>query len=270
MFGETFTFSGDILSKSIEVKRGGQKYTTVSAAKYDSTNKIRYFFNNQMLTLEGMTVDDNGADTGNNNPILVKFKITPKKDYSFYPAKETKLHPSLRSLAGQEITVKLIPNKTWAKPIAFEDIQNGLRSIKYNDETGKTKVEFDKIDIKQYKYSGEIWVTNVGVEFATNEMKKVLEELLNKKTITENDKLTVEPYSSHLSYYADMWGGLFIKYITISPKNDYGIDVDKLENIPLSSSPEIHWDDIIGYYTTPDSAIVLHLYILPSKNQIID
>ena len=35
MFGETFTFSGDILSKNIEVK-GGQKYITVSATKYNS------------------------------------------------------------------------------------------------------------------------------------------------------------------------------------------------------------------------------------------
>ena len=273
IFGETFTFSGDILSKSIEVKGDGEKYTTVSSTKYNSTNKIRYFFNNQGLNLDGMTVDDNGAATDNNNAILIKFKITPKKDYSFYPEKETVLHPTLRSLAGEEITVKLIPNKTWGKSIGFDDIQEALRNIKYNDETGKSKLEFDKIDIKNQKYPEELWVTNIGTEFATNEMKKALEETLNKKPIPltkENDKLTVEQYYSHLSYHSDMYGGLFIKYITILPKNDYGIDIDKLENIPLTTGPTIAWDDIIGNYNPSDIDIVFHVYILPSKNQIID
>ena len=273
IFGETFTFSGDILSKNIEVKGDGQKYTTVSSTKYDSTNKIRYFFNSQGLNLDGMTVYDNGAEEGNTNHILIKFKITPQKDYSYYPAKETKLHPTLRKLAGEEITVKLIPNKTWAKSIGFEDIQEALTNIKYNDETGKTKVEFDKVDIKQQRYPSEMWVTNVGEEFATNEMKKALEETLNKKPIPltkDNDKLTVEQYYSHLSYHPDMWGGLFIKYITISPKNGYGIDIDKLENITLTSYYAIGYDDVVGTYNYSDSEVVFHLYILPSKNQIID
>ena len=231
-----------------------------------------------MLTLEGMTVDDNGAATDNSNAILIKFKITPKKDYSFYPAKETILHPSLRSLAGQEITVKLIPNKTWAKPIAFEDIQNGLRSIKYNDETGKTKVEFDKIDLKKDGLTmGYILLTNVGTinNEVTNNMQKALDETFFGKShvVDINEKLTIDAGETYpdkinqVKYFADL--GQFLQGVEINPKNGYGIDVDKLDKIYYNSlfGAEICYDDIIGQYTIAHESykVIFQFRISPLK-----
>ena len=226
IFGETFTFSGDILSKNIEVKGDGQKYTTVSSTKYDSTNKIRYFFNNQGLNLDGMTVDDNGVDADNSNAILIKFKITPKKYYSW--------HPSLQNLEGEEITFKLTPNKTWAKPIVFDDIQNALNKIEYKDEKG-SKIEFDKINLK-YRLEDNggrlIWLTNVGTEVTTNEMEKALKDSLNKKPLVDTEKFTLEPIDEDLPYLDPM--KMFFKDIELLPKEGYGIDVSKLEGIHLS------------------------------------
>ena len=263
MFGETFTFSGDILSKNIEVKGDGQKYTTVSSTKYDSTNKIRYFFNNQGLNLDGMTVDDNGVDADNSNAILIKFKITPKKYYSW--------HPSLQNLEGEEITFKLTPNKTWAKPIVFDDIQNALNKIEYKDEKG-SKIEFDKINLK-YRledYEGRlIWLTNVGTEVTTNEMEKALKDSLNKKPLVDTEKFTLEPIDEDLPYLDPM--KMFFKDIELLPKEGYGIDVSKLEGIHLSyrSLPLIILgNDMIGdtYSIVEESyRLKFNFYISPFK-----
>ena len=265
IFGETFTFSGDILSKNIEVKGDGQKYTTVSSTKYDSTNKIRYFFNNQGLNLDGMTVDDNGVDADNSNAILIKFKITPKKYYSW--------HPSLQNLEGEEITFKLTPNKTWAKPIVFDDIQNALNKIEYKDEKG-SKIEFDKINLK-YRledYEGRlIWLTNVGTEVATNEMEKALKYSLNKKPLVDTEKFTLEPIDEDLPYLDPM--KMFFKDIELLPKEGYGIDVSKLEGIHLSyrSLPLIILgNDMIGdtYSIVEESyRLKFNFYISPFKSK---
>ena len=263
MFGETFTFSGDILSKNIEVKGDGQKYTTVSSTKYDSTNKIRYFFNNQGLNLDGMTVDDNGVDADNSNAILIKFKITPKKYYSW--------HPSLQNLEGEEITFKLTPNKTWAKPIVFDDIQNALNKIEYKDEKG-SKIEFDKINLKYRLEDNEgrlIWLTNVGNEVTTNEMEKALKDSLNKKPLVDTEKFTLEPIDEDLPYLDPM--KMFFKDIELLPKEGYGIDVSKLEGIHLSyrSLPLIILgNDMIGdtYSIVEESyRLKFNFYISPFK-----
>ena len=226
MFGETFTFSGDILSKNIEIKGNGEKYITASAARYELRNKIRYFFHNQRLNLTDMTFDNNGADADNSNAILIKLKVVPQKYYLW--------HPSLQNLEGEEITFKLTPNKTWAKPIVFDDIQNALNKIEYKDEKG-SKIEFDKINLK-YRLEDNggrlIWLTNVGTEVETNEMEKALKYSLNKKPLVDTEKFTLEPIDEDLTYLDPM--KMFFKDIELLPKEGYGIDVSKLEGIHLS------------------------------------
>lgn len=218
-----------------------------------------------MLTLEGMTVDDNGADTGNNNPILVKFKITPKKDYSFYPAEERVLHPSLRSLAGQEITVKLIPNKTWAKPIAFEDMENALKSIKYNDEKGGSILEFDKINLKEQ--GDYLWLTNTGkLEITTNDMAEAIKANLNKNPLVETDKLIIEPIDEDITYWDSI--KIFYKDVKLVPKDNYGFDINNFGKIRVNYVGSIGYDDIIGQYSTVENDLVRISFMInrfPSK-----
>ena len=267
MFGETFTFSGDILSKNIEIKGNGEKYITASAARYELRNKIRYFFHNQRLNLTDMTVDNNGADADNSNAILIKLKLVPQKYYLW--------HPSLQNLEGEEITFKLTPNKTWAKPIVFDDIQEALKNIQYEDKDGGSIVEFDKINLK-YRledYEGRlIWLTNVGTEVETNEMEKALKYSLNKKPLVDTEKFTLEPIDEDLTY----WGGdikMFFKDIELLPKEGYGIDVSKLEGIHLSnlSLPLIILgNDMIGdtYSIVEESyRLKFNFYISPFKSK---
>ena len=267
IFGETFTFSGDILSKNIEIKGNGEKYITASAAIYELRNKIRYFFHNQRLNLTDMTVDNNGADADNSNAILIKLKLVPQKYYLW--------HPSLQNLEGEEITFKLTPNKTWAKPIVFDDIQEALKNIQYEDKDGGSIVEFDKINLK-YRledYEGRlIWLTNVGTEVETNEMEKALKYSLNKKPLVDTEKFTLEPIDEDLTY----WGGdikMFFKDIELLPKEGYGIDVSKLEGIHLSnlSLPLIILgNDMIGdtYSIVEESyRLKFNFYISPFKSK---
>ena len=266
IFGETFTFSGDILSKNIEIKGNGEKYITASAAIYELRNKIRYFFHNQRLNLTDMTVDNNGADADNSNAILIKLKLVPQKYYLW--------HPSLQNLEGEEITFKLTPNKTWAKPIVFDDIQNALNKIEYKDEKG-SKIEFDKINLKYRLEDNEgrlIWLTNVGTEVETNEMEKALKYSLNKKPLVDTEKFTLEPIDEDLTY----WGGdikMFFKDIELLPKEGYGIDVSKLEGIHLSnlSLPLIILgNDMIGdtYSIVEESyRLKFNFYISPFKSK---
>ena len=266
IFGETFTFSGDILSKNIEIKGNGEKYITASAARYELKDKIRYFFHNQRLNLTDMTVDNNGADADNSNAILIKLKVVPQKYYSW--------HPSLQNLEGEEITFKLTPNKTWAKPIVFDDIQNALNKIEYKDEKG-SKIEFNKINLK-YRLEDNggrlIWLTNVGTEVTTNEMEKALKDSLNKKPLVDTEKFTLEPIDEDLTY----WGGdikMFFKDIELLPKEGYGIDVSKLEGIHLSnlSLPLIILgNDMIGdtYSIVEESyRLKFNFYISPFKSK---
>lgn len=218
-----------------------------------------------MLNLDGMTVDDNGAATDNTNAILIKFKITPKKDYSFYPAKETILHPSLRSLAGQEITVKLIPNKTWAKPIAFEDMENALKSIKYNDEKGGSILEFDKINLKEQ--GDYLWLTNTGkLEITTNDMTDALKANLNKNPLVETDKLIIEPIDEDITYWDSI--KIFYKDVKLVPKDNYGFDINNFGKIRVNYAGNIGYDDTIGQYWTTENDLVRISFMInrfPSK-----
>ena len=214
--------------------------------------------------MESVTIDNNGADTDNNNHILIKLKIVPQKYYS--------LHPSLKNLEGQEITFKLIPNKTWAKPITFNDIQNAINKIEYKDEKG-SKIEFDKIDLK-YKlesYGGTfIFLTNAGIEVSTNEMETALKDSLNKKPIVDTEKFTLEPIDEDLPYINLM--KMFFKGAELVPKEGYGIDVSKLEGIQLShcsGSYIILGNDITETYSIVEESYGLKFsfYISPFKSE---